>query len=174
MIRSKYSLCQIITLFSRQLQNLLYQLARPPAATVYLSVVRLQRKRSAGPSRATEGRAESRELSGCFQQGHAGGGHGGAHPRTGKPAGPPCAPCHSRRSALFRGRRTCTPGGPGARASRAWTGIEPLKSSGQGRASQRKALSQEPRIWPGPDSLRVTHSVGRAPRSGVSWKSVAG
>lgn len=37
MIRSKYSLCQIITLFSRQLQNLLYQLARPPAATVYLS-----------------------------------------------------------------------------------------------------------------------------------------
>lgn len=35
LIRSKHSLCQIITLFSRQLQNLLYQLARSPAAAVY-------------------------------------------------------------------------------------------------------------------------------------------
>lgn len=35
LIRSKHSLCQIITLFSRQLQNLLYQLTRSPAAAVY-------------------------------------------------------------------------------------------------------------------------------------------
>lgn len=41
-----------------------------------LSAMRLQREGSAGPaSGAREGRAGSRELSGCFQQGQAGGGH---------------------------------------------------------------------------------------------------
>lgn len=98
----------------------------------------------------------------------------GAHRRTGEPAGPPCARCPCRRSALSRRCRTCAPDVAQEREpAEPGVGTEPLKSSGRGPASQRKALSLEPRIWPGPGSLAVTHSVGRAPRSGVSWESVA-
>lgn len=65
LIRSKHSLCQIITLFSRQLQNLLYQLARSPAAAVYrwllVRWLRVCPAEKAGPRKAREGRRLGRE-----------------------------------------------------------------------------------------------------------------
>lgn len=106
LIRSKHSLCQIITLFSRQLRNLLYQLAQSPAAAIYLCHA-CRRVCPDAASRASEGRAGSRaEARGAVRLLSGGTGRWRA---SGAPfrglenrLAPPCEPRHGRKSSFQR------------------------------------------------------------------------
>lgn len=164
LIRSKHSLCQIITLFSRQLQNLLYQLARSPAAAVYRwLLVRWLRVCPAEKAGTRERRAGSGPGAPrcCLWEWAAEGGRPGGHPGEWSPRTTLAA------IALF------------------WT-------SQRADVTQRDAadpgVKQVARVGPGPglrgdpsERARTPsplwcsqpagmHPVRRAPRSGVFWK----
>lgn len=150
LIRSKYSLCQIITLFSRQLQNLLYQLARSPAAAIYLCLPCACRGKGLRAQPAEHARA-GRGAGSCpaaFSRARQVEGISGTLPRTGRPAGSLRGGTPPPERSFPRGRHTCTPdvaqegepAEPGVRTRRFGSGL--------GRGSAEENAEPEPRMWP--------------------------
>lgn len=175
LIRSKYPFCQIITLFARQLRNLLYQLAGSPAAAIHLCLPRACRAQGlrGSASRAREEPAGSRELSGqaAFSRARQVEGTRGALPRTGERSGSRRARPPPRGRSFPRGRHTCTPDVAREGAPAEPGGSTRRLRSGPGPGSAEENAERELRM---PPPLVLTHFVGRAPRSGVSWKGMAG
>lgn len=174
LIRSKYSLCQIITLFLRQLQNLLYQLARSPAAAIYLclSCASIRKGLPGAICGASEGRAGGRERSRCFGQGQAGGGRRGALRGTGERAGSSaCAPAPAAGALLSAGATPAPdvaqedePTEPGVGTRRLGCGQDPGSSAEENAGQQPRC----PRV--------LTRSVGVRPAvafSGKAWQGKA-